>query len=243
MVASDAVHGMSATEGAAASITQFAHWVEAQGPPGLFAFAGVHAAAVIVCFPATILFDLAAGFLFGMVTGTALVWCAKVVAATFTFLLSSGLLRAALIACGVADRASQAFASQPRLARLVGNIESNGARYTLLARLSPIPSWVNNYGLAFAGVKFADYLPVTAIATLPTVLTNVYTGSVLSSLVGLTDDHPMTLASKLLAGSVQRHGLGHEDGLEHDHGRRVHASPTWPVLSFIPSLTPILSHG
>mmetsp|Transcript_35976 Transcript_35976/g.81649 ORF Transcript_35976/g.81649 Transcript_35976/m.81649 type:complete len:119 (+) Transcript_35976:1043-1399(+) len=75
----------------------------------------------------------------------------------------------------------------PSLAQLTQNVERDGARYTLLARLSPIPSWLNNYGLAFAGVRIADYLPVTALTTLPPVLTHVYAGILLSSLRALTD--------------------------------------------------------
>ena len=60
---------------------------------------------------------------------------------------------------------ARAFAAQPSLARLADDVEAEGARYTLLARLSPIPSWLNNYGLAFAGVRFADYVPATALAS------------------------------------------------------------------------------
>jgi uncharacterized membrane protein YdjX (TVP38/TMEM64 family) len=92
----------------------------------------------------------------------------------------------------------------PSLAQLTQNVERDGARYTLLARLSPIPSWLNNYGLAFAGVRIADYLPVTALTTLPPVLTHVYAGILLSSLRALTDGDgsgiPGTLASSALGG-------------------------------------------
>ena len=188
------------TTNAATTIMQYTQWVSAKGVVGLFAFAAVHAAAVVVCFPATILFELAAGFAFGVLIGTPLVWSAKMCAATFTYMVSNGIARAVLSRAGVEHIVTHAFASQPRLARLAGNVEANGARYTLLARLSPIPSWLNNYGLAFAGVRFADYFPATALATLPMVLVNVYTGSLLSSLLSLSDGAPPTLAAELFGG-------------------------------------------
>lgn len=85
-------------------------------------------------------------------------------------------------------------------------MEREGARYTFLARLSPVPSWINNYGLAFAGVRFVDYAPATALATLPPVLTHVYAGTLISSLVTLVDgggvggNVPSTLVGSSLTG-------------------------------------------
>ena len=153
---------------------------------GVLAFGAVHAAAIILCFPATILFELAAGFVYGVQDGIILVWAVKVAAAAITFAASS-MSSSALSRLGLPKAAAEAFESQPALARLAESIEAEGARYTLLARLSPIPSYLNNYGLALAGVKFRDYLPATALATLPPVLSHVYTGSLLSSLLALSD--------------------------------------------------------
>eukprot|EP00964_Phaeocystis_antarctica_P080899 scaffold50544_cov52-Phaeocystis_antarctica.AAC.2 len=148
-------------------------WASSHGTVGLCAFAAVHAAAVVVCFPATILFELAAGFAFGVYQGAALAWTAKVAAALITFLASSGIARTLLSNAGVEAAAERAFAAQPSLTRLAQNVEQesarylttpyytlttphdtsrhltrytsleqDGARYTLLARLSPIPSWL-----------------------------------------------------------------------------------------------------
>ena len=188
----------------AENIVAVCDWASSHGALGLGAFAACHTAAVVVCFPATILFELAAGFAFGVFQGAALAWAAKVSAALLTFLASSGIARTALANAGVEAAAQQAFAEQPLLARLAQDVELDGARYTLLARLSPIPSWLNNYGLAFAGVKWADYVPATALATLPAVLTHAYAGSLLSSLLVLMDGGsaamPSTLASTALGG-------------------------------------------
>jgi len=187
------------------AVIALSEWASSHGALGLGAFAAAHIFGVIICFPATILFEIAAGFLFGMVQGSILAWAAKVVAAMITFFVSSGIARKVLSDAGLEEKASAAFSSQPPLQRLAENVEHEGARYTFLARLSPIPSWLNNYGLAFAGVRFVDYAPATAIATLPPVLTHVYAGSLLSSLQtligGSSSDNPGMNVPSTLAGS------------------------------------------
>ena len=186
----------------AEAIVAVSDWASSHGPLGVGAFAAVHTLAVVLCFPATILFEVAAGYALGAYQGAALAWTAKVTAAFITFAASSGMARTALSSAGVEAAAERAFAAQPSLARLAENIEQDGARYTLLARLSPIPSWLNNYGLAFAGVCFADYAPATALATLPAVLSHAYAGSLLSSLRTLAEGGavPSTLAGSALGG-------------------------------------------
>ena len=146
-----------ATFAPAEAIVAVSDWASSHGALGIGAFASVHVLAIVVCFPATILFEVAAGYALGVYQGAALAWAAKVAAAMITFVASSSVARSALSNAGVEAAAERAFAAQPSLARLAQNVERDGARYTLLARLSPIPSWLNNYGLAFAGVKFVDY--------------------------------------------------------------------------------------
>ena len=80
----------------AEAIVGICEWASSHGALGLSAFAATHAAAVVVCFPGTILFELAAGFAFGVFEGAALAWAAKVVAAMITFVASSGVARTAL---------------------------------------------------------------------------------------------------------------------------------------------------
>ena len=167
-------------------------WAGSAGTLGAISFGLVHVLAILFVFPATILFELAAGLVYGFYEGTVIVWAAKVSAAMITYALASGLARGALAKVGVQEAAERAFADQPELARLAESVERDGKRYTLLARLSPIPSYLNNYGLALAGVRFADYAPATAVATLPSVLTHVYTGSLLASLTSIGDGTPPT---------------------------------------------------
>mmetsp|Transcript_35171 Transcript_35171/g.42441 ORF Transcript_35171/g.42441 Transcript_35171/m.42441 type:complete len:293 (+) Transcript_35171:84-962(+) len=186
------------------SVVSVCEWASSHGSLGIGAFVAVHTASVVICFPGTILFEIAAGFTFGIYQGTFLAWAAKVIAAMITFLASSGIARKALSDAGVEEAAALAFSKQPSLKRLGQNVEKEGARYTLLARLSPIPSWLNNYGLAFAGVRFSDYAPATALATLPPVLTHVYAGSLLPTLLTLQAGDgnviPSTFAGSSLSG-------------------------------------------
>lgn len=194
------------------AVIDVCEWASSNGALGLVVFAAAHTVSVVVCFPATILFEIAAGFAFGIYQGAVLAWAAKVAAAVITFFASSGIARKVLSDAGVEEAAAAAFSSQPSLKRLAQNVEQEGARYTFLARLSPIPSWLNNYGLAFAGVRFVDYAPATTIATLPSVLTHVYAGSLLSSLrtfIASSNDNvyggagmniPSTLAGSSLSG-------------------------------------------
>ena len=168
------------------------------GAFGPLAFGFAHVLAIVVAFPATILFELAAGVVYGFYEGSALAWAAKVSAALITYALASGAARGALAKAGVPQAASAAFAARPELARLVEGIEREGMRFTVLARLSPIPSYLNNYGLALAGVRLTDYAVATAVASLPPVLTHVYTGTLLASLASIEDGVPPSLASSAL---------------------------------------------
>ena len=59
---------------------------------------------------------------------------------------------------------------QPRLRAIADDVQARGKEFTLLARLSPVPSWANNYGLALAGVEFEDYLPASVVAVLPALV-------------------------------------------------------------------------
>ena len=123
---------LSSVSAPADAVISVCGWASSHGTLGLCAFAAVHAAAVVVCFPATILFELAAGFAFGVYQGAALAWSAKVTAALITFLASSGFARTLLSNAGVEAAAERAFAAQPSLTRLAQNVEQDGAPHRLV---------------------------------------------------------------------------------------------------------------
>lgn len=71
-----------------------------------------------------------------------------------------------------------------------------------LLRLSPIPSWANNYGLAVTTIRefsltvaFETFLAATSVASLPTIASNVYLGTVVQD---LTSPRPTSPAQGLL---------------------------------------------
>ena len=123
---------LSSVSAPADAVISVCGWASSHGTLGLCAFAAVHTAAVVVCFPATILFELAAGFAFGVYQGAALAWSAKVTAALITFLASSGFARALLSNAGVEAAAERAFAAQPSLARLAQDVEQDGTLHPLV---------------------------------------------------------------------------------------------------------------
>jgi len=170
---------------AARAIGALSTWAGATGTQGQLAFALAHTAAIVLCFPATILFELAAGFIFGPWVGSGLAFTTKVVAACLTFSVSS-FLSPRLERLGVAQSVEQALVAQPRLRAVADSVQERGFRFTVLARLSPVPSYLVNYGSALAGVPFADYAQGTLIATLPAVVLHVYSGSSAASLLATT---------------------------------------------------------
>ena len=170
--------------GAVAGASTFA---AEHGAVGFAAFASAHALAILACFPATLAIEFAAGAAFGLVQGVAAVWLAKTSAAAAAFALARGPGRAALRRAGVDRAAADAVAADPRLAALArvgAEGRGGGFRLTLAARLSPIPSWANNWGLAlaFREIRFRAFLPATAVASLPAIVQHVAVGASLASL-------------------------------------------------------------
>ena len=48
--------------------------------------------------------------------------------------------------------------------------------FTMGSRLSPIPSWLNNYALPLSDVPFATFLPATLLGMIPPLMANVCAG-------------------------------------------------------------------
>lgn len=64
-------------------------------------------------------------------------------------------------------------------------VERDGWKFVLLARFSPVPSYVINYALAATNVGFlVDFLLPTVIGCLPMILQNTSIGSLASAAVG-----------------------------------------------------------
>ena len=135
-----------------------AAFAAARGP---VAYGAAHCAAIVLCLPITPLLELGAGFCFGAPAGVATVWAAKSVASVATYGIAS-VARPTRLAAAT----EKVLMEQPRLRAIADDVQARGKEFTLLARLSPVPSWANNYGLALAGVEFEDYLPASVAAAM-----------------------------------------------------------------------------
>lgn len=146
------------------------------GPLGPVPFMLTHLVAIVVCFPGTAAFELAAGAVFGFLPGVLAVAITKGTAAAVTFFL------ARRFGADLAQRAAGAIGDGSWTSRVQRGVRGNAFRFCLLARLSPIPSWVNNYALPLADVRFETFLPATLLGMLPPLAANVYSGACALSL-------------------------------------------------------------
>lgn len=103
-------------------------------------------------------------------------------------------------------------------------MERDGWKFVLLARFSPIPSYVINYALAATQVRFlADFLFPTVIGCLPMILQNASVGSLAGMAVASVAGKPKTqlwgyvfpvlgvLSSVLITMRVKRYSAGITD--------------------------------
>jgi uncharacterized membrane protein YdjX (TVP38/TMEM64 family) len=166
---------------AGAAIPRFAGWVEAQGALGPLVFVAGYAAAVVAFAPASLL-TLAAGAIFGVVTGTAYVFAAASIGACLAFLVARH---------GARSLVERRIARDPRFAAIDRAIGREGRRIVFLLRLSPaIPFNLLNYALGVTSVRFADYA-VASIGMLPGTLAYVYSGSLLGDVAAAAGGAPV----------------------------------------------------
>ena len=151
-----------------ALIPAFAAWVDGLGVWGPAAFVAGYALATVAFVPGSLL-TLAAGAIFGLGKGTALVLVAATLGASAAFLVSRYLAR------GLVERR---LAGNERFAAIDRAIGAEGRKIVLLLRLSPVfPFNLLNYALGLTRVRFVDYL-VASVGMLPGTLLYVYYGKV-----------------------------------------------------------------
>ena len=144
------------------SLGRFRGW--AWGP---VVFAAVYALACLVL-PGSII-TLAAGSLFGVVVGTAVVSLASVTGASLAFWLGRTLAR------GLVEKR---LAGNPRFRALDQAVAAGGFKIVLLTRLSPLfPFTLLNYAFGLTKVRFRDYVLASWIGMLPGTMMYVYLGS------------------------------------------------------------------
>jgi len=139
-------------------------------------FVVAYAAAAVLAVPGTIL-TLAAGFVFGVTFGAALVSGGSVLGAIAAFLLGRFLTRS-----WVAARVERSA----RLRALVAVTRDDGFAIVLLARLSPLlPYNLLNYLFGLTAVRFRDYVLASWLGMLPATVLYVYIGSLTKTVAAL----------------------------------------------------------
>lgn len=137
----------------------------ALGPAGFVLAYIVCCVLLIPALPLT----LAAGAIFGFVTGSVVVIIGASAGASAAFLLSRTALRRYV---------EKRTASNPKMAAIDRAIANEGTRVMLLMRLSGFPpfTWIN-YALGITGVKFIAYLWTTVAGIIPGTLAIVWAGA------------------------------------------------------------------
>jgi uncharacterized membrane protein YdjX (TVP38/TMEM64 family) len=152
----------------AAWTRQLEGWISGQGAAGYAAFYAIYVAAVLLFVPGSAL-TIAAGFLFGLLRGTAVVWLAATTAAGLAFLIARHAARGAVEARARRDR---------RFTAIDEAIGERGWKIVALLRLSPaVPFSLSNYFYGLTAIRFWPYLVTSGIAMLPGTLLYVYLGA------------------------------------------------------------------
>ena len=156
-------------------LPEFAAWVEGLGWWAPAAFIVAYALATVAFVPGSLL-TLAAGAIFGVIHGTAIVFVAATTGATLAFGVSRHLARAAI---------ERRIAGNERFAAVDRAVARDGRKIMLLLRLSPVfPFNLLNYALGLTQVRFGDYL-IACIGMLPGTLLYVYYGALAGEVAAL----------------------------------------------------------
>lgn len=137
---------------------------------------GVYVVATVAMVPGSIL-TLGAGFVFGVVVGTATVSVASVSGATAAFLVARYFARGWVT--GLAAR-------YPKFRAVDRAVRENGFKIVLLTRLSPVfPFSLLNYMYGLTQVRLRDFVLASWIGMFPGTLMYVYFGSLFKNIAEL----------------------------------------------------------
>ena len=149
----------------------------------------VYVISVAISFPGATIFTLAAGAIFGVVTGTILVSFASTLGATLSFLFSRYLFR---------DLVQSKFGSS--LESINKGLEEDGKFYLLSLRLIPaFPFFLINLLMGISKISVFQFFLVSQIGMLPGTIVYVNAGTQLASLNNPKDILSLTLLLSFLA--------------------------------------------
>jgi uncharacterized membrane protein YdjX (TVP38/TMEM64 family) len=175
-------------------IEEFKTYVRGQGALGYLIFGLVYVGASLIPGGPAAIMTLAAGAVYGVVTGTVLVSLSSITAATLAFLLARGAFR---------QRVEKIAEGNKTFGSLNRAIEKEGARIVALVRLSPVfPFTIVNYLFGLTPVKLASYFFASWIAMLPGTLAYVYFGAALGDVTGSATTLQKTIKISLAVAAV-----------------------------------------
>ncbi|KAL7135265.1 hypothetical protein ABFS83_11G082100 [Erythranthe nasuta] len=145
-------------------------------------YVGVHTLTLALCLPYAVFFEAGASMLFGFLPALLCVFSAKVLGASLSFWIGRLVLRSS-------GTAVEWVHKNKYFNMLSRGVERDGWKFVVLARFSPVPSYVINYGLAATNVRFlVDFLLPTVIGCIPMILQNTSIGSLASAAVSSASD-------------------------------------------------------
>nr|XP_043606547.1 uncharacterized protein LOC122578616 [Erigeron canadensis] len=134
-------------------------------------YVAIHTISLALCLPYAVFFEAGASLLFGFFPALLCVFSAKVLGASLSFWIGRLLFRSS-------SSAIQWAHGNKYFHVLSKGVERDGWKFVLLARFSPIPSYVINYALAATNVRFLrDFFVPTVLGCLPMILQNTSVGS------------------------------------------------------------------
>ena len=151
-------------------------WTEANPSLAWLVFIFAYIGACVLLLPGS-LFTLAAGYLFGLGKGFALVSLASVAGASCAFLLGRYFAR---------DWVSQKTGNNPKFKALDTAVAERGFFIVFLCRLSPVfPFNLLNYALGSTSVRFPSYVLGSWLGMMPGTLLYVYFGASAKNLAAI----------------------------------------------------------
>ncbi|GAB2278687.1 hypothetical protein Dimus_035784 [Dionaea muscipula] len=137
----------------------------------------IHTLTLALCLPYAIFFEAGASLLFGFFPAVLCVFSAKVLGASLSFWIGRLVF--------MNSSSAKEWAQRNKYFHMLSKgVEQDGWKFVLLARFSPVPSYVINYALAATKVGyFVDFLFPTVIGCLPMILQNTSLGSLAGAAV------------------------------------------------------------
>lgn len=162
-------------------VLELAEWIRSAGAAGVAVYVTVYVAGTLVFFPGALL-TLAAGFAYGPLWGTLIVWPTASAAATLAFVVGRFFAR---------DWVAERVARRPRFAAVDRAVGHRGFRIVILLRLSPLfPFNFLNFALGVTSLKLRHYVLASILGMLPGTIMYVYLGSLVKSATELASGRP-----------------------------------------------------